>query len=546
MARLPKIALTAVAAAVLALAGPSAASAATCTGSTGSPYSNAITSTPGLVSYWRLGESSGTAACDSWGSNAGTYQGGYTLGRLGALAGDSNTAVQLDGSTGLVSVPHSSSLDVGDTFTVEAWVKRARFGAQAYETVASQQANAWLLAFDQSNRLVLRQAKVGDLVYSTKTVSDTNWHYVAVTKSGSSVHLYIDGADVTGTVTNRTMVNNTLPLTIGQSSSSAFFSGTVDEVALYQAALGASTLQSHYNAGAVTPAPTTSPTSSTDPVIAAAGDIACDPSDPGYYGGNGTTGRCQQKATSNLVVGTGLSGVLTLGDEQYDDATLSKFQSVYAGTWGRANALNHPGIGNHEYLTSGAAGYFDFFNGVGNLSGPAGDRSKGYYSFNLGAWHVVAINSNCSIVSCSYGSAQETWLRSDLASHPNACTLAFWHHPRFSSGQAGNNSNMGTIFTDLYNANADVVLSGHDHVYERFGPQTPGAVADSSRGIREFVVGTGGKSLVGWSTIQPNSQVRNSSTFGVLQLTLHSTSYDWKFVPIAGQTFTDSGSTNCH
>src|SRR5256714_7127666 len=285
MPRLPKIALLAATAAVLALAGPQAASAATCTGSTGSTYSNGVTATAGLVSYWRLGEASGTSACDSWGSNAGTYQGGYTLGRLGALAGDSNTAVALDGSTGLVSVPHSSSLDVGDAFTVEAWVKRARFGAQAYETVASQQANAWLLAFDQSNRLVLRQAKVGDLVYSTRSVADTNWHYVAVTKNGASVHLYLDGADVTGTVTNRTMLNNTLPLSIGHSPNSAYLSGTIDEVALYRNALAASQVQTHYGAGAVTPSPTPSPTPSIDPVIGAAGDIACDPSDPGYHAG---------------------------------------------------------------------------------------------------------------------------------------------------------------------------------------------------------------------------------------------------------------------
>src|SRR5438105_15570310 len=145
MARLPKIALLAATAAVLALAGPQAASAATCTGSTGSPYSNAIPTTAGLVSYWRLGEASGTSACDSWGSNAGTYQGGYTLGRLGAPAGDPNTAVALNGSTGLVSVPHSSSIDVGHTFTVEAWAKRARFRAQSYETVAAHQPNAWHL-----------------------------------------------------------------------------------------------------------------------------------------------------------------------------------------------------------------------------------------------------------------------------------------------------------------------------------------------------------------------------------------------------------------
>src|SRR5256714_3764413 len=427
MPRLPKIALLIAASAVLALAGPSAASAATCTGSTGSPYSNGITATRGVVSYWRVGESSGTAACDSWGANGGTYQGGYSLGGVGRLGGDSNTAVGLDGSTGQVRVPHSTSLDVGDTFTVEAWVKRARFGAQAYEAVASQEANSWLLAFDQSNRLVLRQAKVGDLVYSTKSVSDTNWHHVAVTKSGASVHLYLDGTDVTGTVTNRTMLNNTLPLSIGQSSSSAYFSGTIDEVALYRSALAASQVKSHYSAGAVTPSPTPSPTPSIDPVIGAAGDIACDPSDPGYNAGNGVAGRCQQKATSNLVVGTGLSGVITLGDEQYDDATLAKFQSVYAGTWGRANPLNHPGIGNHEYLTSGAAGYFDYFNGVGSQTGPAGDRSKGYYSFNLGTWHIVALNSNCSAVSCAYGSAQETWLPSVLARQPPKLTVAVCH-----------------------------------------------------------------------------------------------------------------------
>jgi hypothetical protein len=238
--------------------------------------------------------------------------------------------------------------------------------------------------------------------------------------------------------------------------------------------------------------------------------------------------------------------VLTLGDEQYDGATLSKFSQVYATTWGRANALNHPAIGNHEYLTPAAAGYFDYFNGVGNASGPAGDRGKGYYSFNLGTWHVIELNSNCSQVGCTSGTPQETWLRSDLSRNPTKCTLAFWHHPRFSSGLAGNNSNMGSLYTDLYNANADVVLTGHDHLYERFGPQTNGAVADPTRGLREFVVGTGGKSLVDWSSIKANSEVRNNSTFGVLRLTLHPSSYDWKFAGIPGSSFTDSGSTNCH
>jgi hypothetical protein len=546
--RTPLKPLVAAALVVGALAAAQPASAATCTGSTGTTYSNVITGTGGLVSYWRLGESSGTAACDSWGSNAGGYGGGFTLGRVGAIAGESNTAAAFDGSTGTVSVPHSASLDVGDTFTVEAWVKRNSFGAPDYQAVASQGANAWLLAFNAANRLVLRQAKVGDLVSSTTTVTDTSWHHVAVTKSGSTVHLYIDGSDVTGSVTQRTMANNTLPLSIGQSSGTSYWNGTLDEVALYNAALSSSQVKAHHDAGAVTPSPTPAPTPppSTDPVIAAAGDIACDPSDSGYNGGNGIAGRCQQKATSNLLLGTGLTGTLTLGDEQYDDATLGKFQQVYAGTWGRANQLNRPAAGNHEYLTSGAQGYFDYFNGVGQLTGPAGDRGKGYYSFNVGTWHIVAINSNCPQVGCYSGSAQETWLRSDLASNPTKCTLAFWHHPRFSSGLADSNSNMSTIFQDLYNSNADVVLTGHDHLYERFGPQTPAAVADSARGIREFVVGTGGKSLVDWGSIKANSQVRNNSTFGVLRLTLHASSYDWKFAPVAGQSFSDSGSTACH
>jgi hypothetical protein len=528
------------------LAAPSGASAATCPVDTTSGYSNLIRTTSGLVSYWRLGEPSGSAACDSYGSNAGSYQGGVALGAVGALAGDPDTAALFDGSSGAVSVPHSASLDVGDTFSIEAWVKRGSFGAPDYQVVASQGASSWVLAFTAGNKLVLRQAKVGDLAYSTTTVGDTSWHHVAATKSGASVHLYIDGNDVTGSVTNRTMVNNTVPLAIGQSSATAFFNGTIDEVAVYNTVLSATTVRAHRDKGAVTPSPTPSPTPGPDPVIATAGDIACDPADPGYNGGTGSPGRCQQRATSNLLLNTGLSGVLTLGDEQYDDGTLTKFQQVYASTWGRANQLNHPAVGNHEYLTAGARGYFDYFNGVGNQTGPAGARDKGYYSFNLGTWHVVALNSNCSQVACTAGSAQETWLRNDLATNPTKCTLAFWHHPRYSSGMAGNNGNMNSLYTDLWRANADVVLTGHDHLYERFAPQNPSAGSDPTTGIREFVVGTGGKSLVDWGSIKPNSQVRNNSTFGVLRLTMHASSYDWKFAPVAGQSFTDSGSTNCH
>ena len=148
---------------------------------------------------------------------------------------------------------------------------------------------------------------------------------------------------------------------------------------------------------------------------------------------------------------------------------------------------------------------------------------------------------------CNAGNPQEQWLKADLAAHPAQCTLAYWHRPRFSSGEHGNQTYMSTIWQDLYNAGADVVLNGHDHDYERFAPQNPSGGADSTNGIREFVVGTGGKNHYAFSsTIQPNSQVRNMDTYGVLKLTLHPSGYDWQFVPQAGKSFTDSGSGTCH
>jgi acid phosphatase type 7 len=285
-----------------------------------------------------------------------------------------------------------------------------------------------------------------------------------------------------------------------------------------------------------------------DPVIAAAGDIACAPSSQYFNGGAGTSTKCRQRYTSDLLVNAGLSAVLPLGDEQYDTAKLSSFTKSYDPSWGRVKSITYPAVGNHEYLTSGASGYFDYFNGTGNATGRAGNRSKGYYSFDVGSWHLIALNSNdhCQIVSCSKGSAQETWLRSDLAAHPASCTLAYWHHPRFNSGHDGTATFMQAIFQDLYDANVDVVLGGHAHDYERFAPQNPKGQLDRSRGIRQFVVGTGGAFFTAFASAAPNSEIRNGSTYGVLYLTLHPTSYDWRFVPEAGKKFTDSGSTSCH
>jgi hypothetical protein len=284
-------------------------------------------------------------------------------------------------------------------------------------------------------------------------------------------------------------------------------------------------------------------------VIAAAGDIACDPGSGSFNSGNGTSSACRQKYTSDLLVNRGLAGVLALGDVQYEDATLSKFQSSYDLSWGRVKSITHPAVGNHEYATYGAAGYFDYFNGVGVQTGVAGDRlGRGYYSFDIGSWHLISLNSNCNDVylGCGPGSPQEKWLRSDLASHPAACTLAFMHHPVFTSGaHAPGVTTLRPLYQALYDHGADLLLVGHDHNYERFAPQTTDGVLDRSRGVREFVVGTGGKVLYAQGTPLPNSEVRNNTSFGVLELTLHPTSYEWRFVPAAGSTFTDSGSEAC-
>jgi acid phosphatase type 7 len=278
-----------------------------------------------------------------------------------------------------------------------------------------------------------------------------------------------------------------------------------------------------------------------DPVIAAAGDIACDPADSRFNGGAGTTNACRMKATSDLLVGMDLAAVLVLGDSQYEDGALSKFRQSYDPTWGRLKSITRPAPGNHEYRRSNAAGYFDYFGAA------AGDRAKGYYSYDIGTWHLIALNSNCEdIGGCRAGSAQERWLQADLAAHPAACTLAYWHHPRFSSGAHGNDSEYDAFWQDLYRAGADVVLVGHDHVYERFAPQTPNAAADPARGIRQFVVGTGGKSHYRFETIRSHSETRSTGTFGVLVLTLRARGYDWRFLPEPGKSFADSGRDVCH
>jgi hypothetical protein len=233
--------------------------------------------------------------------------------------------------------------------------------------------------------------------------------------------------------------------------------------------------------------------------------------------------------------------VMAVGDLAYPDGTAANFE-CYDKTWGRLKNRTRPAVGNHEFHSAGAAFYFQYFGQA------AGDSSKGYYSYDLGTWHIVVLNSECLAVGgCDAASAQGKWLHQDLAAHPGACTLAYFHKPLFSSGGThGNDLAMKPLWDALYAANADVVVNGHDHDYERFAPQNPDGIADASRGIREFVVGTGGKNLRPFTLPHANSEVRYLEAFGVLKLTLSPGRYQWEFIPQAGKSFQDSGAGTCH
>jgi hypothetical protein len=269
--------------------------------------------------------------------------------------------------------------------------------------------------------------------------------------------------------------------------------------------------------GTWTPTPIAT-SSGSSVVLVGAGDIS-------------SCGQNNDEATAKLL--DGIAGtIFTAGDNAYDSGTFTEYTNCYDPTWGRNKARTKPVPGNHEYNTSGAAGYFQYFN-----TAPA------YYAYNLGAWHIYALNSE---IDGSATSAQVKWLQADLAANPSLCTLAYWHKPRWSSGtNHGSDSARQTLWQVLYNAGVELVINGHEHNYERFAEMNASGAAVSP-GLREIVAGTGGQSHYGFGTPLAASQVRNSSTFGVLKLTLRSNGYDWQFVPVAGATFTDSGSTNCH
>ena len=276
------------------------------------------------------------------------------------------------------------------------------------------------------------------------------------------------------------------------------------------------------------------------PTIAATGDIVCAP---------GSKDPCRHLETLAVVERLAPDLVLPLGDNQYETGSGDEYAAAYNLSWGRLRAISRPVPGNHEYQDDFTArGYFDFFNGPGAVTGLAGERGKGYYSYNVGDWHFVALNSNCGHVrgGCAVNSPQERWLRDDLQANRRPCTLAYAHHPRFSSGINGNADNLAPLWQALYEYGVDVYLAGHDHHYERFAPQRPDGVSDPEHGVREFVVGTGGRSITPFRTILPNSEVQDTTSFGVLSMRLGPTGYQWTYLATAGMPLADSGADTCH
>jgi hypothetical protein len=263
-----------------------------------------------------------------------------------------------------------------------------------------------------------------------------------------------------------------------------------------------------------------------DPVLVGAGDIA----DCALESDSATA------ALLDTIPGT----VFTTGDNVYPDGSPDQFRDCYGPTWGRHLARTRPAPGNHDWRTKDLAGYLGYF---GAAAAPAGTS---WYSYDLGTWHVIVLDSDCSAVGgCDPGSAQGRWLAADLAASTARCTVAIWHHPRFSSGEHGNDTSVAPFWRALYDAGADLIVNGHDHDYERFAPQDPEGRQDRERGIREFVVGTGGVALRTFPKAAANSQIRVAAYHGVLRLVLRPTSYEWSFIPTSSP-FRDSGNRACH
>lgn len=390
-----------------------------------------------------------------------------------------------------------------------------------------------------SGQLWVKNHVSGTKRTSSTTMSTGAWHELQLHARVSDppvIEVWLDGTQLTD-LTVTTSLGSSGIGRVQLAGSSSAFDAAFDEVVA----------DTRFIDSTPTPTPTETSTPPSGVVVKAAGDIACDPADPNFNSGNGTASRCRHRYTAALLDGADV--VMPLGDDQYECGGLQAFQQSYDPTWGAYKAITRPVVADAEYDTTGtdcgadgADGYFAYF-------GEAAHGPGGYYSFDVGAWHVVVLNSVCNRVGgCGEGSPQNDWLEQDLAANGARCTLAAFHHPRFASKKNGNFVSDKTLpfWEDLYAAGAEIILGANSHFYERFAPQDPMGNPDPN-GIVQFIVGTGGKSLGTIGSVRaPNSVTGSSDSFGILRLTLRDGGYDWEFVPEGATTFSDSGSASCH
>jgi len=427
--------------------------------------------------------------------------------------------------------PATASVNEGKTVQLTATPKDANGGTLSGRTVTWTSSNTTVATVSASGLVTGKVAGSATITATSEGQSGTSAVTVvhvpvasvsvapatASVVAGGTVQLTATPKDASGgTLSGRTVTWTSSNTTVATVSASGLVTGKV-------AGSATITATSEGQSGTSALTVTAAPPPGSGVVLVGAGDVA----------GCSTN---EDEATAKLldaIPGT----VFTAGDNAYTDGSDANYAQCYAPTWGRHKARTRPAAGNHDYHQTNALGYWRYFGRAG------GDSAKYYYSYDLGGWHIIALNSN---ISMSAGSAQEQWLRADLAASTKQCVLAYWHHPRFSSGTHGSSTSPQPLWQALYDNNADIVVSGHDHNYQRFAPQTPTGVADPVRGIREFVVGTGGESHYNFTTPIANTQAYNTTASGVLKLTLYADHYDWQFIPIAGQSYTDSGSGSCH
>jgi hypothetical protein len=430
----------------------------------------------------------------------------------------------------------------------------------AQPTIGSLIATTGALTQNAPETADVTSAITGDGIYSFALKNKATAIRYDDSKEGTTPPTLDISYDTTTSTTSDTSTASTASTTdttassstVSSSSSSSASSSSTTTTSTTPTTSSATTTTSTTTTPTTSSATTTTSTTTSaapDPVVMAAGDIACAVNDPNFNNLNGQPGYCHMRATAGLTSTVNPTAILVLGDEQYNSGSSSDFTASYAQSWGSLRSITKPSVGNHEYGSSGAGGYFKYFGTAATGGGAAcSSGCGGYYSFNLGNWHLVAINTECTRIDggagCATGSPQEKWLKADLAAHPNACTLVFGHRPRWSSNSFAS-PDIAPLVADMYAAKVDIYLSGHSHSYERFKPQNASGAA-ATDGITQLVVGTGGSFYTGFGTTVPNSAVHKSNIFGVLKLTLHPTGWDSAFVADSSTPWNDTAPGTCH